>query len=271
MELPTPVAAQSEPPVSLVIMLDGWMARERGADWGAGPRQKDPQRVEWREIKSAVLSRLEQHGEKASGRGLLLEQYPVATPPEPSPVDFGRQVQQEARRRGLARAQVSYLVMEGAVGLWDLAEDRLKDAVTPLDFHHAREHLPAGSESLHGSGTPAAQAWLQGMLHRPRHGQETRVVRRLEELPESPAPRSRAQPEIIAREVHSFPAHRDHPHDRTLEKAGAPLGSGAVESLGKQLQRRLRGWGQFGGRRGRTHLRRLSVLVKNHDHHHLWN
>jgi hypothetical protein len=30
-----------------------------------------------------------------------------------------------------------------------------------------------------------------------------------------------------------------------MEKAGAPRGSGAVESLGKQLQRRLRGGGQI--------------------------
>ncbi len=44
-----------EPQFSLVIMMDGWMARERGADWGAGPRKKDPQRVQWHEIKSAVI------------------------------------------------------------------------------------------------------------------------------------------------------------------------------------------------------------------------
>jgi hypothetical protein len=30
-------------------------------------------------------------------------------------------------------------------------------------------------------------------------------------------------------------------HYRRMEKAGAPIGSGAVESLGKQFQRRLRG------------------------------
>jgi hypothetical protein len=56
-----------------------------------------------------------------------------------------------------------------------------------------------------------------------------------------------------------------------MEKAGAPLGSGAVESLGKQLQRRLRGCGQFWSRPGLTHLLRLSVLVKNRDDPLLWN
>lgn len=269
--LPTPVAEKSEPPFSMVIMMDGWMARERGVDWGAGPRQKAPQRVEWREIKSAVIYRLEQRVENASGRGLLLEKYTVATPPETSPVEFGRQVHQEALRRGLARAQVVYLVMDGAVWLWDLALDRFKDAVKTLDFHHAREHLHSIAESLHGLGTPRSKEWLKGMLHRLRHGKETRVVRGLEQLLESQGQRSAEHQEIIAREVNYFQEHRDHLHYSTVEEAGAPMGSGAVESLGKQLQRRLRGCGQFWDRPGLTNLLRLSVLVKNHDHHHLWN
>ena len=67
----------------MVIMMDGWMARERARDWGAGPRNKDPQRVEWREIKSAVIYRLEQRVENASGRGLLLEKYVVAARSNP--------------------------------------------------------------------------------------------------------------------------------------------------------------------------------------------
>jgi len=271
LELPTPAAEKSEPPFSMVLMMDGWMARERGADWGSGPRKKDPQRVEWREIKSAVIYRLEQRVENAAGRGLLLEKYTVATPPETSPVEFGKQVHQEALRRGLARAKVVYLVMDGAVWLWDLAQDRFKDAVKTLDFHHAREHLHAVAESLHGTGSAHSKEWLKEILHRLRHGKETQVVRELEQLLESQGERSPGHQEIIAREVNYFKEHEDHLHYRTRDKEGTPMGSGAVESLGKQLQRRLRGCGQFWNRPGLTFLLRLSVLVKNHDHHHLWN
>lgn len=269
--LPTSVAVKSEPSFSMVIMMDGWLARERGADWGAGPRKKNPERVDWKEIKSAVIYRLEQRVENASGRGLLLEKYTVATPPETSPVEFGRRVHQEALRRGLAWAQFVYLVMDGAVWLWDLAEDRFKDAAKTLDFHHAREHLHAVAESLYGSGTVQAKEWLKAILHRLRHGKETQVVRQLEQLLESQAQRSAEQQEIIAREVNYFQEHEDHLHYSAMEKAGAPMGSGAVESLGKQLQRRLRGCGQFWSRPGLTSLLHLSVLVKNHDHSHLWN
>jgi hypothetical protein len=268
---PTPLAGKSEPPFSRVIMRDGWMARERGADWGAGPRKKNPQRVEWREIQSAVIYRREQRVENASGRGLLLEKYTVATPPETSPVEFGSPVHREALRRGLARAQGVYLVLDGAVWLWDLAEDRFQEAVQTLDFHHAREHRHAVAESLHSPGTPQSKEWLRGMLHRLRHGKETPVVPGLAQRLESPGQPSAEPQEIITREVNYFQEHEDHLHYSALEKAGAPRGSGAVESLGKQLQRRLRGWGQFWGRPGLTRLLHLSALVKNHDHHHLWN
>jgi len=228
-------------------------------------------RVAWHEIKSAVIYRLEQRVQKDSGRGLLLEKFMVATPPETTPVNFGAAVQAEARRRGLGREKIVYLVMDGAVWLWDLAEDRFARALKTLDFHHAREHLHAGAEALHGAGSPAAQAWLPALLHSLRHGPEARGVRRLEELLACSNDRTAEAQGVIEREVNYFQNHRDHLHDRAMEPAGAPLGSGAVESLGQQLQGRLRGGGQFWDRSGLTHLLRLTVRFKHHDALHLWN
>jgi len=71
--------------------------------------------------------------------------------------------------------------------------------------------------------------------------------------------------------VNYFTTHREHLHYAAVAKAGAPIGSGAVESLCGQLQGRLRGRGQFWERGGLTRLLRLSVLFRNEDAHHLWN
>ena len=271
LELPTPAPAPREPEFSLVIMLDGWMARERGPDWGAGPRRQPAQRIAWHEIKSAVIYRLEQRAQSAGGRGLLVEKHAVATPPETSPVDFGAAVVAEARRRGLGREQVVYLVMDGAVWLWDLADDRLANARKTLDFHHARDHLWAIAHLLHGEGTPEAGAWVQPLLKSLRTGREARVVRRREQLLEATTPRPAATQTELKREVRYFQSHRDHLQYQAMEQAGAPRGSGAAESLGKQLQQRLRGCGQSWSRSGLTHLLRLCVLMKNRDDAHLWN
>ena len=270
-ELPHPVIARQEPEFSLVIMLDGWLARERGPDWGAGPRKKEPQRILWHEVKSAVIYRLERRVANDSGRGMLIEKFVVATPPETSPVDFGTAVQAEARRRGMGRAKYVYLVMDGAIWLWELAEDRFAQAIKTLDFHHARDHLWAVANRLHGEATPEARAWVQPLLRGLRKGRENYVVRQLEELLENQSGRTPESQELIEREVKFFVKHRDHLHYRAMEKVGAPRGSGAVESLGKQLQQRLRGCGQIWGRPGFTRLLRVVVLVKNQDDHHLWN
>jgi len=270
-ELPQPVIPPMEPEFSLVIMLDGWLARERGPDWGAGPRKKEPQRILWHEVKSAVIYRLERRATNDSGRGMLIEKFVVATPPETSPVDFGAAVQAEARRRGMGRAKYVYLLMDGALWLWELAEDRFAQAIKTLDFHHARDHLWAVANSLHGENTPEAGAWVQPLLRSLRKGREDHVVRQLEELLSQPSERTPESQELIEREVKFFMKHRDHLHYRAMEKAGAPRGSGAVESLGKQLQQRLRGCGQIWSRPGFTRLLKVVVLVKNQDEHLLWN
>lgn len=271
--MPTPVPAPSQPPFDLVLMMDGWLTRERGPDWSAGPRKKDPERVEWKEIKSAVIYRLAQRAENASGRGLLLEKHVVATPPDTSPLDFGQAVRDEAMRWGLARAKTVYLVMDGAVWLWDLAQDRFKTAVMTLDFHHAREHLNTIAEALYGIGTQRAKDWLAQQVKSLRHGDEALVVNRLEDLLKSQAQAKRPTRirKTIAREVKYFRRHRDHIHYEDRENEGAPLGSGAVESLGKQLQRRMRGCGQFWNRSGLSNLLKLSVLAKNDELNLLWN
>jgi hypothetical protein len=270
-ELPPAVIPSQEPEFSLVIMLDGWLARERGPDWGAGPRKKEPQRILWHEIKSAVIYRLDRRAASDSGRGMLIEKFVVATPPQTSPVDFGTAVHSEAMRRGLGRAKHVYVVMDGALWLWDLVEDRFAQAIKTLDFHHARDHLWAVANSLHGEDTPEAKAWAQPLLRSLRKGRENRVVRHLQELLQNQSERTPETQELIEREVKFFEKHREHLHYQAMEKAGAPRGSGAVESLGKQLQQRLRGCGQIWGRPGFTHLLRVVVMVKNQDDHLLWN
>ena len=285
LDLPAPGPAPREPEFSLVIQVDGWMARERGPDWAAGPRKKNAQRVAWHEIKSAVIYRLEHRVEKASGRGLLVEKFIVATAPQTSPVDFGAAVQAQARRRGLGRAKFIYGVIDGAVWLWDLVEDRFAAAIKTLDFQHASQHLWAVAHALHGEGTPEARAWAEPRLHSLRHGGEARVVRQLPELL-APAKRGSGQAgsprackarrrpgarAVLAREAADFQSHREHLHYKKVAEAGAPMGSGAVESLCGQLQARFKGRGQFWERPGLRHLLAVNVLFKNRDDSHLRN
>src|SRR6266702_721712 len=50
---------------NLVISIDAWKARERGEDWGLKPADATGTRVQWRDLKLAVIYRLDQLVEKA--------------------------------------------------------------------------------------------------------------------------------------------------------------------------------------------------------------
>ena len=269
--LPPLVPPKPEPEFSMVIMMDGWMVRRRGPHWGAGRRQQNAHRVEWKEVKSAVLYRLEQSVKKASGRGLLLEKYIVAAPPETSPVDFGAAVQAEARRRGLGRARKVYVVIDGAVWLWHVAQDRFANAIHMLDCHHASEHLWAVAHTLHGKESPAARAWVEPLLHHLRHGQEEEVLQSLAALLKKNSGLKRKTQAAVRTEVEYFHTHRDHLHYRKTARQGAPIGSGAVESLCSQLQDRFKRTGQFWKPPGLRHLLAVNSLLQNDDLDVLWN
>ncbi len=264
----TPIA---EPEFSLVVMMDGWLARQRGPDWGASPRRKSADRVNWKEVKSAVIYRLEQSVQKASGRGMLIEKYVVACPPDTAPVDFGAAVQAAARRRGLGRARKVYVVIDGAVWLWNVAQDRFSQAILLLDFHHASQHLWAMAHLLHGEGSGAAHAWAEPLLHQLRHGKEAQVVHKLAGLLQADSGLKASRRRTLQTPVEYFQTHRAHLHYQRVAKQGAPIGSGSVESLCSQLQNRFKRTGQFWSPPGLRNLLRLEVLLRNKDYNALWN
>jgi hypothetical protein len=268
---PEPPRPSQEPEFSMVLSMDGWLARERGADWGADPRRKNVVRVCWKEIKSAVIYRLEQRVEKDSGRGLLLHKYVVACESDTEPVDFGAKVQAEALRRGLARAKKVYVVMDGAVWLWNLAQDRFREAILVLDFQHASQHLWAVGHALHGEGTDGARAWTEPLLHQLRHGQEEKVIHTLEALLKPTPGRTRQSRKTLQTEVQYFQTHRDHIHYHQVDRQGGPIGSGSVESLCSQFQDRFKRTGQFWSKPGFRHLMAIDVLLRNEDYDTLWN
>lgn len=269
-ELPPPKAVPGQE-FSLVIMMDGWMVRRRGPNWGADPGQPAAGRVEWKEVKSAVIYRLETRRENASGRGMLVEKFVVASPPDTSPLDFGAAVQAEARRRGLALARKVYVVIDGAAWLWNLATDRFSQAELSLDFHHASQYLWALANALHGQGSIEARTWAEGLLHSLRHGNEAQVVQSLEELLIAKTPLGEPVPESIRGPVEYFRTHREHLHYQRNADQGAPVGSGSVESLCSQFQNRFKRTGQFWTPDGLRHLLKIDVLVRNDDFNCLWN
>ncbi|MFZ4780519.1 MAG: hypothetical protein ACOYM3_34635 [Terrimicrobiaceae bacterium] len=263
---PPPPPKSQEQPFSVVIMIDGWMVRQRGMHWGVEPGPPGQERVSWKEVKSAIVYRLEDRAANASGRGMLIEKKVVAVPPETDVLDLGARIQEQAMHLGLARAKEVFVVADGALWIWNLIEDRFRQATKTLDFYHGSEHLWSLAHHLHPDSPELAAAWIKPLLHQLRHTTEHRVIHTLEELlAGNPAD------QIINREVTYFQNHRDHLKYADLAARNAPIGSGSMESACGQFQDRLKRRGQFWSPRGLADMLAIDVAVKNDTLQFLWN
>lgn len=262
---PPPKIKENEAPFSLVIMLDGWMVRERGPGWGLENKPDELKAVDWKEVKSAVLFRLEDQVATESGRRMLIEKNVVAAAPDTDVVDLGAMIQAEAMRMGLLRAREVFVVADGAIWIWNLVKDRFAGATKTLDFYHASEHLWALAHHLHCEKEKAT-AWVTPLLHELRHTPEHRVIERLEEVLET-----HPEDEEVVKEVGYFQRNRDKMNYKKLADREIPIGSGAMESTCSQFQDRLKRIGQFWSRDGLTNLLALDVTLKNKTLPFLWN
>ena len=254
---------------SLVLMLDGWMIRERGEQWGLKPAERAGERVAWRELKSAIVFRLDQRAATASGRRMILEKFHVAQRGEPE--ELGRRLYAEALRRGLNQAVHVYVVADGAVWIWKIVQDRFPDAVGGLDFYHASQHLWAVAQALFGEEGPAAQRWVEPLLQQLAHGGEARVLRKLEDVLRRHHPLNAERQTVLERETAYFQNHREHLHYEQLQEQGCPKGSGAMESTCGQFQNRFKRSGQFWTVPGEQHLLALELARRNNDWDEIWN
>lgn len=248
---------------SLVVMMDGTMLRERGPQWGLKPADIKANRVEWHELKGAIVFRVHDRAETQSGRRIILEKYYVAY--RGDPYEFGRRVYAEALRRGLAQAKRVYVIADGAVWIWKIVEDRFSDAIGGLDFYHASEHLWAIAHDQFGEDGDDARAWVEPLLHQLKHGEEAGVLKTLEDLLDLCK-----KSETVRREVEYFRTHREHIHYKRLQEGGCPIGSGAMESTCSQLQDRFKRTGQFWTLPGERCLMALELAQRNNDWDEIW-
>ncbi len=256
---------------SLVIMMDGHLARERGPDWGLKPSQVPGSRLEWHEVKSAVIYRFEPGEERAepSKRPVLLNKHVVARRTDPE--SFGQLVHAQALRCGMAQAKDVFVVADGGVWIWKIKEDRFVQAIGVLDFYHASQHLWAVAHQLYPEDTGRARRWIEPLLSQMKEGQANRVIRRLENL-SCHYERAGKQlcTERLEKELNYFREHRDHMHYDEANQKGAPIGSGAMESFCSQLQHRIKRTGQFWSTSGLNRLLALEVAKRNLDWDAIW-
>lgn len=133
-------------------------------------------------------------------------------------------VYQQARG---ARAAEVIVLADGARWIWAMVEDLLPHAVPILDFSHAKQYLWEAGKEIYGEGSAFVQPWVKEQERLLLEDQVAQVIAHLERfLDLAPA---------LAPILHYFQQNAGRMRYGTYRQRGYFIGSGAIESAGKQL------------------------------------
>jgi hypothetical protein len=257
------VAGVDQPPkpFTMVIQIDAWNIRERD-DWGkTQAKLKRGEKIErWHWVYTATCFRLEQRVQKGKRRAVIIHRSYVATRQGIEPMMT--QLHREAMRRGLAQAKQVLVIADGAVWIWNAAQDRYSEAVQRLDLFHANAYLWAVANQIHGANTPTARQWVKPLLKQIKTDQVAQVIHTLEELKPT---LSAASAKVTDTTIDYYRSNEKRMKYVAGKKRGEPVGSGAIESTCRQMQCRMKRCGQFWSNQGDEPLLCLEVFWRN-DH-----
>ena len=75
--------------------------------------------------------------------------------------EFARRVEREARRRGFDQASRHAVLGDGAVWIWNMADEIFPGAIQIVDLYHAKEHVSAVAKDIYGAGSDLAEQWAK--------------------------------------------------------------------------------------------------------------
>jgi hypothetical protein len=166
--------------------------------------------------------------------------------------DFGWQVAAEVQRRGLGQASRKGYVCDGQKYNWTLYEMHLEAQgfIGILDFVHLLVYLYGAAQAVDGKGSAAAWKRYEAWMRLAWSGQVKEVLAGLRQgcdrLGAPPEGCSEEDPRKVAAEALGYVTNNrirmDYPRYRRL---GLPVSSAAVESVMKQVNKRMKGTEKF--------------------------
>ncbi len=240
----------------LIIGADGVMVPIR-------PQEKSPKgQTIWREVKVAILARLEQRlNSKGKPISKLHHRRKVAVLGDIE--SLKPRLWLEAIRCGFRGSTVAW-ISDGGRGFWRLYHECFaQTCIGILDFYHAAQNLWKAAAAVLDGRTIKARQWFKRIRHQLRHGESEQVIAQLAYGIEF-----RSFPVAVVKtltNVHDYIiTHRNHINYKRFKELGLPLGSGIVESACKWLiQQRFKGVGMRWSEDGFNHLLHLRLAWVN--------
>lgn len=239
---PAPGLLVIEADGAMIQYTDGWHEVKIGmvAGWDGG-RLVVPSYVAAREPASAFGPRL---ATEAARRGALtIERWEGGV-----------------TSRGLAILRPALILADGAVWIWNLADEYIDQRIEVNDFYHAAEHLAAVAAACFPAPT-AATAWIDARKGELLTLGPLPVLAAFDRL----APSTPKAVEIRRVERAYFANRVERMDYPSLRLDGLPIGSGAIESAADHVvQRRMKRAGMRWSEAGGDAILALRARLRSH-------
>jgi hypothetical protein len=156
---------------------------------------------------------------------------------------FGRRIYQEAKRRGLDRAQEVCVLGDGAPWIWNIADEQFYGATQIVDLYHARVHYWNVAKACFGQDKDKQHQWAEDRRQALDDGKVEEVMEAIKILSRL----RRHDKEICEREIGYFERNRDRMRYADFRKRGLFVGSGVLEAgcrtvIGQRLKQSGMHW-----------------------------
>ena len=185
--------------------------------------------------------------------------------------EFGYRIYTEAWRRGWEWAATKIVIGDGAVWIWNLADQHFPGAVQIVDLYHARQHLWDIAALLYPHDAAAKRRWMVPLKDLLDHG---RIELLVEWLGAIAAEQAGAQPglaEEIGKQADYFETNAHRMQYPEFREQGFFVGSGVIEAGCKSIAAvRLKQSGMFWTVRGANAIIALRCCRFNQRFEDFW-
>ena len=150
---------------------------------------------------------------------------------------FGLRLYAEAWRRGWSRARTKVVLGDGAIWIWNLADQHFPGAVQIVDLYHARQHVWALAAKLLANDEPARRQWASICQYLLDEGQIEALLTILRRL----HPDTEKLAQQVDNDADYFQRNAERMRYPQFRAQGLFVGSGVVEAgcrtvVGKRLK-----------------------------------
>jgi len=156
---------------------------------------------------------------------------------------FGQRMYQEAKRRGVGWAKEVCVLGDGALWIWNIADEQFYGATQIVDLYHAREHYWNVAKACFSQNKDRQHQWAEDRRKELDDGNVEDVIDAIKIL-------SRVRghdKEIYDREIGYFEKNKDRMRYADFRKRGLFVGSGVLEAgcrtvIGQRLKQSGMHW-----------------------------